>query len=145
MTDLERKQVEAERQVLVNRIADLEDYVKSQTHDIANLVENGIKKRNNVYMLVHEAVLDYNRHFDNQERLNALLDAFSACTNNHYSIMFEYEHNPNRPFHKQRIIKERIIANGIEVTSNKVELEDWHKKGTANNCSFFISHLDYKI
>lgn len=128
MTDLERKQVEAERQVLVNRIADLEDYVKSQTHDIANLVENGTKKRNNVYMLVHEAVLDYNRHFDNQERLNALLDAFSACTNNHYSIMFEYEHNPNRPFHKQRIIKERLIANEIEVTSNKVELEDWHKR-----------------
>lgn len=139
MTDLERKQVEAERQALVNRIADLEDYVKSQTHDIANLVENGIKKRNNVYMLVHEAVLDYNRHFDNQERLNALLDAFSACTNNHYSIMFEYEHNPNRPFHKQRIIKERIIANGIEVTSNKVELEDWHKREQRTTVPFYFA------
>lgn len=124
MEETERKQVEAERKALVNRIAELEDYIASQKHDIENLVAHSAKKRNNVYMLVHEAILDYNRHFDNQERLNALLDAFSACTDNHYSIMFEYENNPNRPFHKQRIIRERFIANGIEVTSNKVELED---------------------
>lgn len=98
-------------------------YIESLQKSVDELIKDAEKKRDNVYVLLREAVLDFNRYFNNNERLNALLDAFRACTDNHYSILFEYEHNTNRAFHKQRISVIRLIYNGVEVARDKINLD----------------------
>lgn len=89
-----------------------------------DMIKDLQKRTHNVYILIHEAILDYNRYFNNQQRLNALLDAFKVFTNYQYSILFEFENNHDRPFDRQRIITERIMFNDVEVSSHNVELED---------------------